>query len=1147
MTRTARARRTPDRGTARQSESPSSANEAAPQDRSTDRPGPTARGSDSGRVRRVWRYFLHDRSVRSRIAAVIIIPLIATLVFGVLFVSNSVQQARASDDVEQLAEVGLLATTLSHRIQDERDTTALTDAGITGEDALTEARAATDTALADLNVALDDIRDSDLYSPVAGTIATYDREVNRISSYREMADKQLTSYDISTSVVYQRLGEAVVGVVTIAGSAADDPDTARRMAALGDISSATLSASQERGLFVFHLDVGDEPTPDQQRASAIFRDQQALYIDSFLDAFTFRERLPYANDISTGSRASSAIRGAIAAGLPTVTTKEAWYQASTTRIDAFREIERQLGASITANAQDKSTQAWTRSAISAGAVLVVLALTVALATYVARSIVGPLSRLRQAALDTASHGLPGLVDRIRQDGPAVARQTQLAVTAEGKDEIGQVATAFNDVQKTAVEVASDQALLRQNLDTIVVNLSRRTQSLIDRQLGEIEGLESRERDPEQLSTLFRIDHMATRVRRHAESLLVLAGVEEMRKHGAATPVLDVVRTAVGEVEQYPRVKFGVMPTDLVASVGVDDVAHLLAELIDNATEFSSPSTPVSVTSQPLLGGGLRIQVTDVGLGVPPEQLAALNERLSNPGDIDVAASRTLGLYVVARLANKHGIRVRLEPGPTAGVVAQVDLPAHLILSPLDTTEGAIPPVTEETPVAQVDDAAGPASILNSGALPDDGLPRRQPTDLPRRAGAPETVQANAEGRSTESIWGPPVHQGETPWTPPAPSSPNPPTPQDRPAEPAARPAPGTAAGAPLPPSTVTPLVGPGRDQAEQAAPSAPHPSTRQPQPAARPEPPAPAPAAAQASSPEPSGSGGGLYDGPGTQEQPVVSANWGQNGTPSRPSQPTSGQRPPAPSHEPIRPPERSAPAAPSQVPPRPLTADAVVDQSLREPSPSLAPGDSPIYEAVRSAWFSDGGPNRDFSSPADAGWQRAAEALRSAEEAASARRVQHREAQGERTRPRPEPSRRTPTVAAPSAAEPLLRSDRPAPSRPARPESTPERLVEPPAASREPEAPAAAWTSGGTPGPAAEEPMLSPSGLPVRRRGASLVPGSIGESAPETPVPATARHQDAGSVASTLSSLQRGVSRGRDETGGWVPNRPSDAERSNP
>ncbi len=302
-----------------------------------------------------------------------------------------------------------------------------------------------------------------------------------------------------------------------------------------------------------------------------------------------------------------------------------------------------------------------------------------------------------------------------------------------------MATAFNAVHSTAVRVAGEQALLRQNLDTIVVNLSRRTQSLVDRQLGEIEDLEARERDPDQLGTLFRIDHLSTRVRRHAESLLVLAGVEEMRRSGTAAPVLEVVRTAVGEVEQYPRVKFGVMPTDLVTTAAVDDIAHLLAELLDNATEFSAPSTPVTVTSQPLLGGGLRLQVADSGIGIPANELVTLNERLREPGDIDVAASRTLGLYVVARLAARHGIVVRLVPGEPSGTVAQVDLPAHLIVSPLDTADGVLQAVQQEP--------ARPSPLL--GGVPIEERVRRcsraVSCSAPGRARSSTTVAAWARG------------------------------------------------------------------------------------------------------------------------------------------------------------------------------------------------------------------------------------------------------------------------------------------------------------------------------------------------------------------------------------------------------------------
>ena len=369
-------------------------------------------------------------------------------------------------------------------------------------------------------------------------------------------------------------------------------------------------------------------------------------------------------------------------------TPEAWYEAATTRLDVFDGIQDVVSGQVLSKASEAAGQARLAAILTGALALALLAATVVLALAVARSINGPLRRLRRAALETADIELPALVSRIHNDGPAVVRNVGNAVEPEGADEIGQVANAFNDVYSTAVRVAGEQALLRQNLDTIVVNLSRRTQSLVDRQLGEIEGLESRERDPDQLGTLFRIDHLATRVRRHAESLLVLAGVEEMRRAGTAAPVLDVVRTAVGEVEQYPRVKFGVMPTDLVTAGAVDDIAHLLAELLDNATEFSAPSTQVMITSQPLLGGGLRIQIADTGLGVAPEQLAELNERLREPGDIDVAASRTLGLYVVARLAARHGILVRLAPGTPNGTLAQVDLPASIILSPWTLATGS---------------------------------------------------------------------------------------------------------------------------------------------------------------------------------------------------------------------------------------------------------------------------------------------------------------------------------------------------------------------------------------------------------------------------------------------------------------------------
>ncbi|HSK90940.1 MAG TPA: nitrate- and nitrite sensing domain-containing protein, partial [Euzebyales bacterium] len=508
-------------------------------------------------------------------------------------------------------------------------------------------------------------------------------ELERISEYRSGSVDR-----------YRLLIRSLLQFVTAAGSGLTDPALVEEVDVLDSIARSTDAASLERGLLAHLIAIGNPVSDARNRFVAVARTEQDLLIERFAGWAPSADWVEY-----TEARKSveEIRRETLNPASARTFTPQEWYETASARIDVMRGSQSNVADSIIERASNAASSARWAAIATAAVVLAMMVLTVLVAYAVARSIVRPLRRLRGAALEAADTGLPALVSRIQEDGPAVVRNVGDAVTPEGADEIGQLASAFNEVHATALRVAGQQALLRQNLDTIVVNLSRRTQSLIDRQLGEIEDLESRERDPDQLGTLFRIDHLATRVRRHAESLLVLAGVEEMRRQGVAAPVLDVVRTAVGEVEQYPRIKFGVMPTDLVVPSAVDDVAHLLAELLDNATEFSAPSTAVTVTSQPLLGGGLRLQVTDQGLGIPADQLAMLNDRLHEPGDIDVAASRTLGIYVVARLAARHGITVRLIPAEaTSGTIAQVDLPAHLVVSPLDTTDGVLQAIQPTT-------------------------------------------------------------------------------------------------------------------------------------------------------------------------------------------------------------------------------------------------------------------------------------------------------------------------------------------------------------------------------------------------------------------------------------------------------------------
>ena len=249
------------------------------------------------------------------------------------------------------------------------------------------------------------------------------------------------------------------------------------------------------------------------------------------------------------------------------------------------------------------------------------------------------------------------------------------------DEIGHVARAFDQVHAQAVRLAAEQALLRGNINAMFTNLSRRSQGLIQRQLSMISELESREADPDQLASLFKLDHLATRMRRNGENLLVLAGEDPGRRWTRPVPLVDVLRAAASEVEQYERIELASVPTAEVAGRVVNDLVHLLAELLENATSFSSPQTRVRVTGHALPDGRVLVEIHDTGIGLSPEDLAEINERLANPPVVDVSVSRRMGLFVVGRLSLRHGIRIQLRPSDSGGTTA-------LVMLPVDVTNAA---------------------------------------------------------------------------------------------------------------------------------------------------------------------------------------------------------------------------------------------------------------------------------------------------------------------------------------------------------------------------------------------------------------------------------------------------------------------------
>ncbi|MFI7405839.1 nitrate- and nitrite sensing domain-containing protein [Streptomyces sp. NPDC049541] len=297
----------------------------------------------------------------------------------------------------------------------------------------------------------------------------------------------------------------------------------------------------------------------------------------------------------------------------------------------------------------------------------------------ARRISRRLETLRDAADLLATSQLPDVMARLSagEDVDAISEAPPLADGEAGADEIGDVGRSFNAARLAAVEAAVQQANLRRGLSAVLLNIARRNQSLVHRQLKLVDTLERRTDDPDVLEQLFRIDHLTTRMRRHAENLIVLSGSAPGRRWRRPVPVADVVASAVGEIEAYARVEVPPMPAVGVAADAVADVVHLIAELVENATVFSPPDTRVTMRTA-RADGGFVLQIDDRGLGFDAGQLAEAERTIRNPGGFDPTRHDRLGLYVVGRLAARHGIEVAFGPSPYGGTTAVVTLPEAVL-------------------------------------------------------------------------------------------------------------------------------------------------------------------------------------------------------------------------------------------------------------------------------------------------------------------------------------------------------------------------------------------------------------------------------------------------------------------------------------
>jgi signal transduction histidine kinase len=625
---------------------------------------------------------LRNWPVSTRLIAVIVLALLMGLVFGGLRVSSAADSADEFGRVSQLAVLGQQITGLVQALEDERDQTSgvvpVTDTG-----ALAGAYRATNAEAAKVKSLAAGIGGS-FPANIQTRVATVVSDITGLK-----ADRIEAQASGSALAVIAAYATPIADMIDLNGQIAQgtsDSTLVNDVQTLNALSLAKDQAAQQRAL-LFNAFKQNIFADGEQQALNTAISEQLTDLTAFKTTATAAEQSAY-NDTVAGPKFNEAenisiyIQGAggslgIGAGALNISQKDAptaWYQVQSGTVDDMQQVELGVARNIVARAQSLQNSAQGDALFTAIVTAVILLLVLLATVAVARSLVGPLRRLREGALNIATVELP---ERVRLLGETPDASTSLEVSpidVLSADEIGQVARAFDQVHSEAIRLASNEAMLRNSFNAMFVNLSRRSQSLIERLVRMIDSLEQNEGDPERLSNLFAMDHLVTRMRRNSENLLLLAGHESARKWSEPVSLADVARAATSEIEQYSRVTLKIQPGIAVTGPAVSDVVHLLAEVIENATIFSAKDTPVHVAAQELTSGGVLIEVSDSGVGIPEARLAEMNWRLDNPPVIDVSVSRHMGLFAVARLAERHGVRVRLRPRSPHGLTALVWLP-----------------------------------------------------------------------------------------------------------------------------------------------------------------------------------------------------------------------------------------------------------------------------------------------------------------------------------------------------------------------------------------------------------------------------------------------------------------------------------------
>ncbi|PXY22675.1 sensor histidine kinase [Prauserella muralis] len=690
---------------------------------------------------------LRPRSVRAKIVALLMVPVVSLMVLWALATVSAVQNAWTT---RQAAELGDgLATPVAGvvtALQQERAIAARHLARSDGGDRaeLEQRQVRSDTALRSLAdataVASADI--ASLAADVGTRVDTLTQSVQRLREERtavlnQRADWRAT-YDAYTGTiqdafaVQRALADAQGGgsalPAVLLGQIGEQLAQQDAIATAAE-AAGRMSAEQQQA---FATAVGGQRTLTANLLPDLAEPQRAAY-QRLLEGDPYRSLA----GLQAGVVADPSGRAA-----PDAVAGGRWGSA----IDPVTRDVAAIGTAQAATAAAE-TAAASRSALTQGGVTVVLGLLAVLLALVisvriGRGLVVELVGLRNSALELANRRLPQAMRRLRA-GEKIDVDADVPVVPPGEGEVGQVGDALNAVQRAAIKAAAERAELLTGVSGVFVTLARRSQSLVHRQLSLLDTMERRTEDPSELEDLFRLDHLAARMRRHAEGLIIMSGAAPGRTWNKPVPLMTAVRSAVAEVEEFQRVEVRRMPDVAVRGSAVADLTHMIAELVENATSFSPPNTTVLVHGEPV-GAGFVVEIEDRGLGMRPETMAEANRRIAEAHQLDLFASDQLGFFVISRLAHRQNITVTLRRSAYGGTTAVLLLPSSILThDEAIESSGELYPAVPATTTARAQVTRRPEAMTGTLVLPEQAPPRsaepirqQAPAPRPERPSAP---------------------------------------------------------------------------------------------------------------------------------------------------------------------------------------------------------------------------------------------------------------------------------------------------------------------------------------------------------------------------------------------------------------------------